>query len=143
MQSPIAPDAYVRGGGLWRLQDIGDGFGNNSVLAADSGERAGLPTQVPTLLLFQSNPSWVFTQTSAMLSATGITISASVRVLSPAAGGAGIIWAVSPTNGTSLQYYSLLLNPTYDGLASGGTFQLSCVVNNVSNQVYTTYLYSC
>ena len=134
VQSPVAPDGYVRGGGLWRLQDS-DGFGNNSVLAADSGDRAGLPSSVSTLLLFQSNPTWVSTQFPAMLSATGVTVSASVRVLSAAAGGAGIVWAVTPTTGTAVQYYRLVLIPTADGLDTGGTFQLAYVVNGVVTEV--------
>lgn len=136
VQFPSAPDAYVRGpGGLWALVDDDSGFSNNTVLSADSGDRAGLPAETSTVLLFQSAPAWTASQTSATIAASGVTISASVLVQSVAGGGAGLVWAVSPTTGGALQYYELLLSPTADGLATSGTFFLAYVVNNSVTQV--------
>jgi hypothetical protein len=135
VQSPAAPDAYVRGGGLWSIVDDGSGFSNNTVLQGDAGDRAGRPASSSTVLLYQSSPAWVATQTSATVAATGVTITASVRITSAAAGGAGIVWAASPTTGGALQYYQLILSPTSDGLASGGTFSLAYVVNGTVTQM--------
>ena len=135
MQFPVAPDSYVRGGGLWAIVDDGSGNGNNTVLTGDSGSRVGLPAASSTVLLFQSAPAWTDSQTSASIASTGITVATSIRVQSVAGGGAGIVWAVSPTTGGALQYYQLLLMPSADGLASSGTFLLSFVVNGTSTQV--------
>jgi hypothetical protein len=95
VQAPAAPDDYVRRGGLWALVDDNSGFNNNTVLMGDSGDRAGLPASVSTVLLFQSTPSWTASQTSATVADTGITVTASIRVDSAAGGGAGVVWAVS------------------------------------------------
>lgn len=133
VQSPAAPDAYVRGGGLWTIVDDGSGFGNNTVLTADAGSRTG--TSASTVLLFQSSPAWTASQTSASIASTGIAVAASINVQSAAGGGAGIVWAVSPTTGGALQYYQLLFTPTADGLATGGTFSLAYVINGTVTQV--------
>ena len=135
MQFPTAPDAYTRGGGLWTIVDDGSGYNNNTVLAADSGDRTGLSASVSNVLLFQSAPAWTASQTSASITSFGITVTASIRVQSAAGGGAGIIWAVSPTTGGALQYYQLVLTPSADGLATSGSFVLSLVVNGTLTQV--------
>lgn len=134
VQSPAAPDAYVRGGSLWLLVDDGSGLGNNTVLSADSGDRANLPAAISTVLLFQSSPAWTSSQTSASVSASGITVTCLIRIQS-AGTGAGLVWAASPTTGGALQYYQLLFTPTSDGLGSGATFRLAYVVNNTVTQV--------
>lgn len=135
VQFPVAPDAYTRGGGLWSVDDDGSGYNNNTVLAGDSGDRVGLDASTSTVLLFQSAPAWTASQASASVAAFGITFAASVRVQSAAGGGAGIVWAVSPTTGGALQYYQLVLTPTSDGLNTGGSFVLSLVVNETITQV--------
>lgn len=135
MQFPTAPDAYTRGGGLWTIVDDGSGYNNNTVLAADSGDRTGLSASSNTVLLFQSAPAWTASQTSASVASFGITVTASIRVQSAAGGGAGIVWAVSPTTGGALQFYQLILTPSVDGLATSGSFVLSLVVNETLTQV--------
>lgn len=135
-QFPIAPDAYVRGsGGLWILADDGSGFFNNTVLSADSGDRAGLPASQSSVLLFQSSPAWTSSQTPASIASFGVTISASVRVQSSAGGGVGVVWAVSPMTGGAIQYYEFLLSPTADGLSTNGSYLLAYVVNGSVTQV--------
>lgn len=136
VQYPIAPDAYVRGpGGLWSIVDDGSGYSNNTVLSADAGDRIGLSASTSNILLFQSAPAWTATQASASVAAFGITFAVSLRIQSAAAGGAGLVWAVSPTTGGALQYYQLVLSPSSDGLATGGSFVLSLVVDGTTTQV--------